>query len=167
MRSRMWGWWLVMVVPGLAAGADTDLGGTGCAELRGLPRTIGVSWQDDIKPLFDTNYPTGRCTGCHNDIQLSGGLDLTGYGGNDAIYRLVPQYAVPGDPRASILFDKLACEEPGWGGGRMPFGQMPLTVEELGLVYDWIAQGTQGQGEDGPEVEREFLFRDGVESLRF
>lgn len=140
-------------------------GSADCTDIDGLPITVGVDWQADIKPIINEMFVTGRCTSCHNSGQFDGNLDLTD-NGIDAIYKLVPTYAVPGDPDASILFDKINCFAPGHGGARMPFGQIPLSIVEQGLIYDWIEQGALGDIEGEAPIPRDFVFRDGLESLR-
>lgn len=147
------------------ADAAARLGGSGCDDLRGTPIQFGVDWQTQIKPLFNESFPTGRCTSCHNPGQLDGGLDLTDEG-IDAIYKIVNTLVVPGHPFDSPLFDKLNCAQPGYGGLRMPFLQNPLTLEQQGLIHDWIAQGALGEAEGEAEIPREFIFRDGSESRR-
>lgn len=137
-----------------------------CDDLRGLPITPRVSWQDDIKPIFNELVsPTGRCTSCHSGSPPAGSLDLTD-AGIDAIYKLVPSHVVPGDPQSSILFDKINCNGPASGGLRMPYLQNPLTAQQQGLIYDWIAQGAYGEPEGEPPIARDFIFRDGIESVR-
>jgi hypothetical protein len=149
------------------AAAANDLGGSDCTDLRGLPITFNVDWQTQIKPIINEAFETGRCTSCHNPGQLDGNLDLTDIG-IDAIYKLVPPgYAEPGAPLASPLFDKLNCDTPGFGGLRMPYLQNPLTPEQQGLFYDWIAQGALGDVEDEAPIPRTFIFADGAESLRW
>jgi hypothetical protein len=59
------------------------------------------------------------------------------------------------------------CDVPAEGGLRMPFGQATLTLEQQELIYDWIAQGAPGDVPGEPEIPRDFLFRDGGESLRW
>ena len=140
-------------------------GSSGCTNLRGLPINFGVDWQADIKPIINEMFVTGRCTSCHNPGQFDGNLDLTD-AGIDAIYKVVNVLAVPGDPSQSIIFDKINCNQPGHGGARMPFGQTPLGLTEQGLIFDWIEQGAQGEIDGEPEIPREFLFRDGIESTR-
>lgn len=140
-------------------------GSMGCTNLRGLPINRNVSWQDDVKPILNEMFATGRCTSCHNPGQFDGNLDLTDMN-IDAIYKIVPSYAVPGEPGKSILFDKINCDQPGHGGARMPFFQNPLTLDQQGLIFDWIAQGALGDLEDEAAIPRDFIFRDGVESLR-
>lgn len=154
---------LAALVP---ASADVPLPGEECDDLRGLPRNFRVDWQADIKPILNEQlFVTGRCTSCHNPGQLDGGLDLTDLG-IDAIYKLVPAYVTPGDPASSLLFDKINCQRPGAGGLRMPFGQAKLGLAEQALIHDWIAQGAYGEPEDEVPIARDFLFRDGMESLR-
>jgi len=140
--------------------------GSGCLDLRGEPINVGVQWQDDIKPIFNEMFVTGRCTSCHNPGQFDGNLDLTDIG-IDAIYKLIPAgYVIPGRPFASVLFDKVNCEQPGSGGLRMPFGQNPLSFDQQALIFDWIAQGAPGDVKGEPPIPRDFVFRDGLEGLR-
>ena len=157
----------VAILCGVAVpNANAALGGADCDDLSGAPINFDVDWQSQIKPILNELFPTGRCTSCHNAGQLDGGLDLTDEG-IDAIYKLVPAgYAVPGKPFDSVLFDKINCSDPGWGGNRMPFGQNPLTLEQQGLIYDWIAQGALGDVDGEAPIPRDFIFHDGVESLR-
>lgn len=141
------------------------LAGSDCLDLKGQPITFNVDWQTQIKPIFNELFPTGRCTSCHNPGQFDGNLDLTDTG-IDAIYKVVPGYAVPGQPFDSPLFDKINCNQPGYGGARMPFGQNPLSFGQQALIYDWIAQGALGDVEGEASIPRDFIFRDGAESLR-
>ena len=153
---------MLMLLPATTGALE---GSAGCTDLRGLPVTQGVDWQTDIKPIINEMFVTGRCTSCHNAGQFDGNLDLTD-NGIDAIYKLVPVYAVPGEPGESILFDKINCDQPGHGGLRMPFLQSPLTVDQQGLIHDWIAQGALGEDQAEAPIPRLFVFRDGMESLR-
>ena len=160
---------LLLLLAGAAApaAAQNALGGTGCTDLRGRPINFAVSWQTQVKPIINEMFETGRCTSCHNPGQFDGNLDLTDLG-IDAIYKLVPPgYAVPGKPLASPLLDKVNCDTPGYGGARMPFGQVSLTLGEQELIFDWIAQGAQGDVDGEPPIPRDFIFRDGGESLRW
>ena len=160
-------WLVLLALCGAApASAQNLLGGSGCTDLRGRPINFAVDWQTRIKPIINEMFETGRCTSCHNPGQFDGNLDLTDLG-IDAIYKLVPPgYAVPGQPLASLLFDKINCDQPS-RGQRMPFFQATLTLEEQELFYDWIAQGAQGDVPGEPEIPRDFVFRDGAESLRW
>lgn len=163
MSRRAWLAAILSTGACFSAAAGGGLSGNGCDDLRGSPIVFRVDWQTQIKPLFNEMVSAqGRCTSCHNDAALQ--PDLTDLG-IDAIFKIVPAYVVPGDPRASQLFDKLNCENPGSGGARMPLGNT-LSLEEQGLIHDWIAQGALGEPEDEPPIPRDFLFRDGLESLR-
>ncbi len=165
-RGRVAGWLLAAAALSSAASASHFPPGGGCQDLSGLPINFNTDWQADIKPIFNELFPTGRCTSCHNPGQFDGNLDLTDLG-IDALYKLIPPgYVVPGRPEESPLFDKINCEQPGFGGLRMPFGQLPLSVAEQGLIYDWIAQGAPGVIKDEPPIPRDFVFRDGMEGLR-
>jgi hypothetical protein len=135
---------------------------TGCDDLRGLPINFQVDWQADIKPIFN-ELLGGRCTSCHNDGSPQGGLNLTDVP-VDAIYNIVPGIARPGDVASSFLFEKVNCDMP-TVGLRMPRGGAPLSFEEQALIYDWIAQGAPGEPKD--PIFRDFMFRDGAESLRW
>jgi hypothetical protein len=136
-----------------------------CDDLRGTPIVFAVDWQTQVKPIISEVFVTGRCTSCHNSGQRDGGLDLTD-DGIDAIYKLVPTYVEPGDPDLSELFHKINCDLPPTGGLRMPFLQVPLTLEQQGLIHDWIRQGALGEPDDEPPIPRAFVFRDGGEALR-
>jgi hypothetical protein len=99
-----------------------------------------VSYRRDIVPILTT-----RCFTCHTPtgatpigFQLTG-LDLGSYttlraggatGGANTI--------VPGDPCASVLFQKLSPGPP--FGSRMPLDGA-LSDTQLQLVHDWIAEG--------------------------
>lgn len=135
-----------------------------CDDLRGTPIVFAVDWQRDIKPIINEQFETGRCTSCHNSGQLDGGLDLTD-DGIDAIYKLVPTYVEPGAPERSLLFHKINCDQPPFGA-RMPFEQDALTLDQQGLIHDWIRQGALGEPDNEPPIPRVFVFRDGVEALR-
>ncbi len=156
---------LLILLPAQAGALDLPPG-TGCTPLAGLPINLDVKWQTQIKPIINETFETGRCTSCHNPGQFDGNLDLTDLG-IDAIYKLLPAgYVIPGQPFESPLFDKVNCDQPGFGGLRMPFVQSPLTVDQQGLIYDWIAQGAEGDVKGEQPIPRDFVFRDGLEGLR-
>lgn len=146
---------LATLVPTLAEAAAP----AGCDDLRGAVITARVDWQTQIKPLLNVQWG-GRCSSCHQGSRFP---DLTD-AGTDAIYKILGSYVIPGDPLASGLFDKVNCDPP-FAGARMPLAGAPLTTEQQGLIYDWIAQGAYGEP-DGA-YPRRFLFRDGAESRRW
>lgn len=133
-----------------------------CDDLYGQPINPRVDWQTQVKPILNNDYG-GRCTGCHNATSPAGFLDLTD-NFMDAIYNIVGSVAFPGHPWDSILFEKVNCEDPPYGA-RMPRNQAPLTLAQQGLIYDWIAQGAYGENPPNA-IHRDFIFRDGNESLR-
>ncbi|MBD8527914.1 hypothetical protein [Pseudomarimonas arenosa] len=142
---------------------------SGCQNLQGLPINFAVDWQLDVKPIINDTMG-GRCSGCHNPGQFDGGFDISD-DGSDAIYKIVPTYVEPGRPELSYLFQKVNCDTPD-AGTRMPASQpgtagTPLTIEQQGIIYDWIAQGALGDLEGEPPIARDFIFRDGGESLRW
>ena len=128
--------------------------GQNCDDLRGQPIQFAADWQTEVKPLL-----VSRCIGCHS---LGGRPDFSD-DEFDAIYKLIDTYVRPGLPLQSSLFDKINCDDPA-SGSRMPLAGQPLSTAEQGLVYDWIEQGALG--EPGPAIDRDYLFRDGLESQR-
>jgi len=132
-----------------------------CDDLRGTPLHPAVDWQRDIKPIFNELISaSGRCTSCHGPGSFTG-LDLSDVQ-LDAIYKIVGSYVVPGRPKDSLLFLKINCDAPPVGA-RMPPGA-PLTRLQQELIHDWIAQGAYGEPDD--PIPRQFIGRDGFESLR-
>lgn len=139
---------------GLAGLAFTAL--AGCAPDVGPPLAgacdnadsnpaVNVSFSTQIRPLF--NRTPGGC-GCHMPTSAGpgtatqiAGLDLSSLqslraGGVISGSRIV----VPGDPCASILYQKV--EEAPPFGSRMPLDGPPyMTEEERTLLSDWIAEG--------------------------
>ena len=107
-----------MAISGLACGSANAAWPAGCEDLSGQPIHFNVSWQDDVKPIFnETISPEGRCTSCHNVGQFDGDLDLTDEG-IDAIIKIVGVHVLPGDPLGSVLFQKVNCDAPPTGGTR-------------------------------------------------
>ena len=159
MRRSLLGATLGLLLLPQAASAGVALF---CDDLTGQPINFRVDWQTQIKPIFNAAYG-GRCTGCHNSTSPAGFLDLTDKF-MDAIYNIVGTVAFPGEPWDSILFEKVNCSNPPYGA-RMPRNQTPLTLEQQGLIYDWILQGAYGESPQNPLI-REFIFRDGSESIR-
>ncbi len=104
-----------------------------------VPDTL--SFQDTILPIL-----VGNCafSGCHPS---AGGLDL---GVNAAYVDLVNVSSLsytpflrvkPFSPDSSVLYQKIVGNTD--FGTQMPIGPgaVPLSDEETGLIYDWIAQG--------------------------
>ena len=95
--------------------------------------------------IFDLN-----CTfsGCHGGATPQLGQDLTAGQARASIVnvRSVENAALnrvtPGDPDNSYLVWKIEGR-PGIVGVQMPFGRTPLSVEEIAVIRQWIADGAQ------------------------
>lgn len=141
----------------------------GCDDLGGLPIRLGVTWPEVFRALTEQSSCTQNCH-VGNDAEAIG-LDLSSE--RLAIFFLVNQSSTnnnavlrvaPGNPRASLFFQKVNCSLPDVGGP-MPPPNGHLSFELQGLIYDWIEQGALGEGPEDP-IAREFIFRDSLESLR-
>lgn len=101
------------------------------------PRTA-VTFAAQIAPIL-----ADACRRCHNpdgEGFQNSGLDLSTYdslraGGTRSVGTIV----VPGEPCASVLFQKIGEAPP--FGSRMPRGDAPLPAAEQLLIHDWIAEG--------------------------
>ncbi len=99
--------------------------------------TVEVTF-GEVAQLFDD-----KCTRCHRpggEGFRDSGLDLTSY---DALLaggtRSVGTIVVPGEPCASVVFQKIGEAPP--FGARMPRNDDPLSAADQVLVHDWIAEG--------------------------
>jgi hypothetical protein len=97
---------------------------------------LQVSYSTDIDPIFSTK----DCKICHT-ADISPHLDLTTYQGLMRGSDNGP-VVVPGDPDNSLLFLKVAYDNPPIGL-RMPMGRAPLTQSQIRLLEDWINQGAK------------------------
>lgn len=138
-----------------------------CEDLTGRPVTFNLRWAEVWQALNDG----ASCTqNCHNGINPAAELDLSSPGfsifflvnqpssGNPALLRVLP-----GQPRSSLLLQKVNCGRPDVGGQMPPGGHLPTALQEL--IYDWIEQGALGENPED-RIAREFIFRDSMESLR-
>ena len=120
----------------------------GCAKDEGprfVPRPVdpvqpidSVSFSADVVPIF-----TAHCWLCHPP--MANGMDLSAssaYGElvNVPSVNWAPNLrVVPGDPQASVLWNKINFTEV-YGLGMPPNGA-PLSSAELQTIQDWIEQG--------------------------
>jgi hypothetical protein len=152
----------LLCAAGAASAAD------GCPDLTGLPINQNVQWSQ-VWQVLNQQAP---CTdNCHLGSSPTGDLDLSSP--NISIYFLVGQQSSqsatalrvePGNPQASLFWQKVACTDPDVGTPMPPpFGG--VSVEILGLIYDWIEQGAYGENTEDP-IPRDYMFRDSMESLR-
>jgi hypothetical protein len=148
----------------LAGSTAPSVAASGCTDLTALPVTPGVMWNDVWQALNDQSSCTQNC---HLGSAPSGGLDFSSR--DIAIYFLVGQpsnqdsaltLVEPGDPRASLLLQKVNCDSPDFGA-RMPLGGQ-LAPSLQALIYDWIRGGAQGESAEDP-IARDYVFADGIE----
>ncbi len=92
-----------------------------------------VSFKDDVQPIFNA-----RCVTCHGDVGPEDGLSLTSYENVMAGSNTGP-VVIPGQPENSELVKRIK----GISQPRMPFGQTPLTDQQIQLIESWVAQGAQ------------------------
>ncbi|MEY4543927.1 MAG: hypothetical protein RL685_122 [Pseudomonadota bacterium] len=121
----------------------------------------GVTYAEDIRPLFED-----RCIFCHQPGAPFGpgtgsGIDIANpFAEEDGLVNapnlwapghpeLPEKTVVPGDPEASFLIHKIAAPELGYlpesgiAGAFMPFQSTAMTLEEVGLVEQWVSDGAQ------------------------
>lgn len=139
---------------------DLPKGGTNCTSLVTVPddTNYGVSFEADIRPQLET-----FCNSCHIAFS-SGGLNMnstnarlaliganeTGTPASGDNTRLRVRPLVPTD---SVLFEKINCANPPFGGVMPPFGGDTITLQKL--VHDWIAAGALMP--DSPGGDRTFI----------
>ena len=90
-----------------------------------------LKFETDVRPILKA-----ACFHCHGEEKKkSGGLDVrlvhlmqTGGDSGEAI--------VPGDPKASLLWQQVASDE-------MPDGPKKLTADQKQIIRDWITQGAK------------------------
>lgn len=140
----------------------------GCADLTGLPVNPKVQWSDVWQALDNESSCTQNC---HLGSSPTAELDFSSP--IISIYFLVGQDSSqsgelmrvrPGDPEGSLLWQKVACTEPEVGRP-MPPPMGGISVDLMGLIYDWIEQGAYGEDSEDP-IARDRMFRDSMESLR-
>jgi mono/diheme cytochrome c family protein len=108
------------------------------------PSTNPVSYDKDIHVLI-----TQQCSGCHQPSVKQGDLILTTYDGlmaGGAKGKVVK----PGQPEESLLIQYLTgAQKP-----QMPFGQSPLSADQIDLFRRWIREGAK---DDTPAEERSIV----------
>ena len=130
-----------------------------------LPAESGV-FHDTVRPILERT-----CASCHSECSPSGNVSLGGAISSAAVVaNLVERNSfsggqfklvVPGDPMKSWLYLKAAglATEAGCEGRCLtqtmpPFGNMvTLTEDELGAIYNWIAQGAEAPMSDAEMAE--------------
>jgi PKD repeat protein len=115
-------------------------GGSGEADLSGIPETPDVDFELQIQTIFSSS-----CAACHNDIASnSGGLDLQA---GAALGELINKLSVeargvklvdPGSPERSYLMEKINAAIPQIGTSMRPGD--PMSLSQRALIRDWIRQ---------------------------
>jgi hypothetical protein len=143
---------------------------SGCTSIAAVPPTFsGIQYGAAIVGIFTNYSDTGAgCADCHTtnngttfpsgSLSLDPGdspspyVNLLGVDGQGASSPNHPGYVyvVPNHPEQSFLFLKVACDSPG-AGLRMPLNNYAggLSVEQIALIYDWIAEGAPAGTTDG------------------
>jgi hypothetical protein len=108
------------------------------------PDTSPVSYFKDLSPIVRE-----RCAGCHQPSVKQGDLSLMNYeslmaGGAKG------KVVVPGQPDHSLMIGYLTGDQK----PQMPFGQTPLTPEQIDLFRRWIRDGAK---DDTPAEARSNL----------
>lgn len=145
-RSRRSPWSVLALVAALGCVGDgTGLDPNGDPVGSGPPPG-GVSFADDIQPIF-----TANCTfsNCHDAVDPQLGQSLAPGRAYASIVnvRSVEAPALdrvePGDPAASYLVHKIEGTQGSVGGfgGRMPLGGGALPGAEIQLIRAWVEAG--------------------------
>lgn len=153
---RLSGVFAALMASAVSSSAHATPGG--CDSIASIPIRWNIDYGTDIQDLFAT-----RCSNCHVDHGGAPFADLdldpkwsyenlvdtpstSGTGGIRVI---------PGNPMASVLYQKINCDDPD-SGNRMPNGRPPLPLVEQALIYDWIMLGA-------PRTATDFIFATGFE----
>ena len=136
----------------LALCATSTVAAQDCDSLATEPVRTDVDFETEVQPFLTGSATTSAfCTGCHTSLSRGGfnvlpenvresmlGADEQGAASiNFPTWRRV----VPGQPRASLVFQRVHCND---GPGRMPPGAANGDAEFIrfqALLHDWIATG--------------------------
>ena len=151
--------WALALAIGMTALASPAFAASGCDSIASIPITWNIDYNKDIQALFNN-----RCSNCHvkSGGSPSAGLDLDPGASWDALVNAPSQeqvgrfLVVPGQPLASVMFEKINCATPN-AGVRMPHApRTPLPLAEQALIFDWIMLGA-------PFGHTDVIFRGGFE----
>ncbi|MEX0602587.1 MAG: c-type cytochrome domain-containing protein [Bacteroidota bacterium] len=91
-----------------------------------------VSFSRHVEAVF-----RARCIACHSGSTAPEGLDLSTPAYSNLMNH-IPRLVIAGDPDNSLLVWRIE----GQGGlARMPFGQPPLTQNQITGIRTWISEG--------------------------
>lgn len=140
----------VFALPLLLGGAVAQAGSaSGCSDISSVAPFTQFRFSQ-FQAIFDTltdpkDPESGLCTSCHPGNLGAGGLGL---GAGFSYANLVGVASAqdpsllrvdPGNPLASLLFQKLNCDKPEVGARMPPGGTLSLTQQAL--FFDWIRHG--------------------------
>jgi hypothetical protein len=134
---------------GTGGSGQAGAGGSAQAGVGGSSGAQPVSFERDVKPLFE------GCVTCHYTGSLVIDIEapftpVTGLVDSDNTWAIAhpegntpAKNVAPGEPENSFLLQKLADEalDPGTAGEKMPWQVPRVTAEELMAFRDWIAGG--------------------------
>jgi cytochrome c553 len=96
-----------------------------------------VSFAEDVAPIL-----SDKCLGCHGANNPRAGLRMDTFASMEIGGRS-GRVLVPGNPRVSLLFQKITALDP---QARMPQNAPPLSEKEILTIANWIAAGAQFDG---------------------
>lgn len=125
-------------------------GPSGCQDLSSIAPFTQFNYEAQFQAIWDTltdpkDPDSGLCTRCHPGNLGAGALGL---GAGFSYVNLVgipsgqdPELirVIPGDPLASLLFEKVNCDTPSVGFRMPPGGTMSVTQQAF--IFDWIRLG--------------------------
>lgn len=104
--------------------------GTGSGGGTTNPPDTGLCFERDILPIFVSNCAK---SGCHDAASRQDGYVFTSY------QTITSKKFRAGDPEHTELYEKITEDKP---SKRMPPPQdLPLTQQQVGLIYRWITSG--------------------------
>ena len=103
---------------------DNDQAGAGTRPGEGAPGGVTPTFSQINSAIIQP-----RCTTCHNDTNLSGGVSYATYAG-------VLSRVTPGNPEGSLLYQRVADSSMPQTGG-------PLSGDELAQIRAWISAGAK------------------------
>ncbi len=160
----------------LSASGAAAVTPSGCTSIQNVaPTYSGIQFGAAIEGIFTDFSGVGQgCADCHTTnggtTAPTGELDLDPGDTPSPYVNLINAqsplypgyvYVVPDHPEQNLLFMKVDCDNPG-AGARMPLDGYAggLTVQQIALIYDWIAEGAPAGTTDG-------IFRNGLDIRGF
>jgi len=105
----------------------------------------GVSFAKDIQPIFNNN-----CVICHQgqvaaqaSLTLEPKLSYSNLVGMPSTESATELRVKPGSPDQSYIIAKLQGTQvqAGGSGARMPYGAPSISLDQINLIQQWIAEG--------------------------